>query len=229
MAPVVALGVFANLCQLLTVTATARAIDLPGHGKNPRRLENMTLGPYKDAILHEISEPTILLGHSMAGFLIAAATEAAPDFMGRLIFLSAYVSRDGINMIDLIRAQPEQPLRIEILTQQDRPGFGLSLTRQKELFYHDCIDDIADYAIRNSQVQALAPQTTRIFLGRAYEKVAKSYIRCDYNRIIPPQYQLDMVSDWPDSSLQYITLGHFAALADAPKLAALLDQITKDR
>jgi pimeloyl-ACP methyl ester carboxylesterase len=178
---------------LETYGHSARAIDLPGHGNNPRRLEDITLDAYRDAILDEIKEPTILVGHSMAGFPIAAAAEAAPDNITQLIFLSAYLPRDGLNMIDLIKAQPEKPLRNEVLMRQDRLGFVLSLRRQKELFYHDCSDAVSDYAIRNSQEQALAPQTTRISLGKAFENVAKSYIQSEYDRIIPPQYHLDMV------------------------------------
>jgi len=72
---------------LETYGHSACAIDLPGHGKNPRRLEDVTLDAYRDAILDEINEPTILLGHSMAGFPIA---EAAPDNITQLIFLKRF-------------------------------------------------------------------------------------------------------------------------------------------
>jgi hypothetical protein len=53
-------------------------------------------------------------------------------------------------MLDFIKDQPEQPLRNEILMPQDRLGFSLSLTRQKELFDNDCWDEVGDYGIRNS-------------------------------------------------------------------------------
>jgi hypothetical protein len=57
---------------------------------------------------------------------------------------------DGQNMLDLIKDQPKQPLRNEILMRQDRLGFSLSLTRQKERFDNDCTDEVGDYGIRNS-------------------------------------------------------------------------------
>ena len=213
---------------LKTYGHSTLAIDLPGHSKNLRRLKDVSLDAYHDAILDKINEPTTLVGHSMAGFPIAVAAEITPDNIIQLICLSVYLPRDGLNMIDLIKTQREKPLHDEVLMRQDRLGFGLSLQGQKELFYHDCTDTVRDYAIRNLQEQTVAPQTTRISLGKAYENVAKSYIWSEYDRIIPPQYQLDMVSDWPDRIVHSIALGYSAALADAQKLAALMDQVSKD-
>ncbi|MFP4275596.1 MAG: alpha/beta fold hydrolase, partial [Paracoccaceae bacterium] len=88
---------------------TARAIDLPGHGEDKTPVAEITLEGYRDAILAAIDTPVILVGHSMAGFPIAAAAEAAPERIARLVFLCAYAPRDGLSLVDMRREAPRQP------------------------------------------------------------------------------------------------------------------------
>ena len=90
MAWVLAHGVFLTWCHLLKVMAIERAIDLTDHANSQSHLEDVILDAYKNGILDEIGKPTILLGHSIAGFPIAAAL-AIPDLINRLMFLCAYV------------------------------------------------------------------------------------------------------------------------------------------
>ena len=85
---------------------TALAIDLPGHGANPHPITDITLDLYADTILDAIEGIAIVLGHSMAGFPISAAAEKAPDLIDRLIYLCAYVPRDGVSLVDMRKEAP---------------------------------------------------------------------------------------------------------------------------
>ena len=62
----------------------AVAIDLPSHGDDPTHYSEVTADMNRDAVLAACSGREIVVGHSMAGYPIAAAAEADPAAMARL-------------------------------------------------------------------------------------------------------------------------------------------------
>ena len=220
---------FDELMDHLTALGhTAEAIDLPGHGDNPYPLVEITLDLYRDAILDAIDDPVILVGHSMAGFPIAAAAEASPDQIQRLVFLCAYAPRDGMSLVEMRKEAPRQPLMEAIERTEDGLGFFVRPEHIKKVFYHDCRDDQIDLAARRLCVQAIKPQATPISLGQNYASVHKSYIRCDNDQTIPPEYQETMTQTWPSGGVYAIETGHSPFFADPQGLALLLSKIAKD-
>src|SRR6056297_554212 len=203
----------------------ARAIDLPGHGKNPCPIEEVTLEAYGDAILDALERPAIVVGHSMAGFAIAAAAERAPDAIERLVFLCAYAPRDGRSLVEMRMEAPRQPLLAAIQKTGDGLGFVFRQDRTRDALYHDCPEGTVAYAAEHLCVQAIRPQATPIRLGANYECVKKSYIRCTEDRAIPPEYQETMTEGWPSEDVHALPLGHSPFFADPNGLAALLDRI----
>ena len=93
---------------------TAIAPDLPGHGAS-EALRPVTLEDYVDAVVGHVrrcAAPPVLVGHSMAGVIIAAACERAPELIRRLVFVTAYLPADGQSLDDLLRADPESLVRV---------------------------------------------------------------------------------------------------------------------
>ncbi|MBK6467562.1 MAG: alpha/beta fold hydrolase [Rhodobacter sp.] len=58
----------------------ARAIDLPAHGQDRTPAADASLRAYAEAILSALTGPTLLVGHSAAGYAITAAAEMDPTF-----------------------------------------------------------------------------------------------------------------------------------------------------
>jgi pimeloyl-ACP methyl ester carboxylesterase len=140
----------------------ARAIDLPSHGQDPTPVAAVGLDTYRDAILSALGDRTVLVGHSMGGFPITAAAEAAPARVGALVYLCAYVPMAGKSLADMRGGSPRQPLAPAIRRAED----GLSLTFDpamvRDLFYHDCAPEAVDYAMARLCPQPMAPQETPI-------------------------------------------------------------------
>jgi hypothetical protein len=66
----------------------AQAIDLPGQGQDQTPLGKVTLDTMVDRIvtaLTEIAGPVVLVGHSLAGMVISATAEKAPDRIKTLV------------------------------------------------------------------------------------------------------------------------------------------------
>jgi pimeloyl-ACP methyl ester carboxylesterase len=77
---------------------TVLAPDLPGHGEDKTPAAAVTLESYAHAIC-ELSgaqtEPVILVGHSMGGVAITQAAENCPDSVAALVYLCAFLPRNG--------------------------------------------------------------------------------------------------------------------------------------
>lgn len=202
-----------------------RAIDLPSHGSDKTPIADVTLDLYRNAILDAIEEPVILVGHSMAGFPIAAAAEAAPDKISRLVYLCAYAPISGMSLVDMRKMQARQPLLDAIEMSADRLSWLPALSKARETFYHDCSDEAVAYASARITAQANLPQVTRLALGAAYESVAKSYIRCSEDRTIPPEFQSEMAARMAPLDSYDMATSHSPFFADPAGLAHLLDKI----
>ncbi|MGB8815536.1 MAG: alpha/beta fold hydrolase, partial [Paracoccaceae bacterium] len=81
--------------DVLPFLNNARAVDLPAHGPDETPPEHVTLDLFAQTIAKCLTEPTILVGHSMAGYPITAAAERAPDNIRALVYVCAYVPKSG--------------------------------------------------------------------------------------------------------------------------------------
>ena len=122
----------------------ARAIDLPGHGDDRTPIEAVLLETYRDAVLSALGDRTIVVGHSMGGYPITAAAEAAPARIAALVYLCAYVPATGMSLADMRRAGPRQPLTPAIRRAEDGMSFTFDPAMARALFYHDCPDEAVE-------------------------------------------------------------------------------------
>lgn len=206
---------------------SARAIDLPSHGSDATPLDEVTLDLYANATLDAMAGPTIVVGHSMAGFPISRAAELDPSHFERLVYLCAYAPRDGANLAEMRREAPYQPLMKAVIKSADGISFGINPEMAQDVFYHDCPPETVAYALTRLGPQAIKPQETAIGLGDNYASVPKSYIRCDQDRTIPPEYQRTMTEAWPEADVYAMDCSHSPFFADPVRLAGLLSKIAE--
>ncbi len=211
--------------ELAALGNTTRAIDMPSHGADTTPIANVTLESCRDAILAASTPRTIIVGHSWGGYPVSAAAEAAPDAMRGVIYLSAYVPRAGLSMIEMRRRAPRQLL----LDAVEKSADGLSYTARPEkvqdIFYHDCSPEQLEYAIANLCPQPIRPQDTPITLTERFDRVPKAYIRSLDDRAIPTEYQEEM-SKVAGAKMRYtIDSSHSAFFSHLRELAEIIDRI----
>ena len=210
---------------------SARAIDLPGHASGADHdmpLDHVTLQNTAEALLAASNPETILLGHSWGGYPISAAAEMDPGAMHGLIYLCAYVPLSGLSLVEMRKRGPRQTLTGA--TRKDAKGISYTIApdRAPDLFYHDCPPKTVDYALTRLCPQAIAPQETPLTLSDRWQGKPKAYIRCTQDRTIPPEYQAQMVADWPQHHVHDMQTSHSPFFADPTGLADLIGYIAKD-
>ncbi|MBV1867178.1 MAG: alpha/beta fold hydrolase [Marinosulfonomonas sp.] len=206
----------------------ARAIDLPGHGDDSASTTALTLNDYVDAILDAVEGPTILVGHSLAGMSISQAAQRAPDRIDRLVYLAAWAPKDGQSAADMRKGSRRQPLLAAMKRSQDGMATTIEPEKLNDLFYHDCPPPTLEYAKVNLCPEQIAPSNEPVNLGRNYDLVPRSYIRCMNDRAIPPEYQVEMSLDWPQKNIYTMDCAHSPFFAQPGKLADILFQIAED-
>ncbi len=201
----------------------AQAIDLPGHGADPTPRAGITLPDYARAICGALTGPTLLVGHSMAGYPITAAAEQDPRHIAALVYLCAYRPRDGLSLADLRRQAARQPLRGSFRLQDG--CFTFDPTVVEDRFYHDCPPGTLQRALAQFTPEPILPQETPLRLTERSAGRAQFYIRCTADRAIPPEHQTDMAADPPLAGCFDLPASHSPFFAIPDRLAARLDQI----
>jgi len=92
------------------------APDLPGHGKDRTPIFKITLQSYVDLVcelLDSQTAPVCLVGHSRGGIVISQAAELRPKKIQKLVYLAAFMLRNGETMIQWARQDTGLPIATE--------------------------------------------------------------------------------------------------------------------
>ena len=204
----------------------AEAIDLPGHGQDPTPAADVTLERYAEAVISALRPETVLVGHSMGGYAITAAAEQAPKRISRLVYLAAYVPLSGRSLADMRERGPRQPLVEAMVKSEDGVTVGLDPDQIAAKFYHDCPEGTLDYAREHLVPQPIKPTATPLDVTERSAAIPASYIVCEEDRAIPPEYQEEMAARL-DATLK-LPCGHSPFFAMPVRLAETLIEISEE-
>ncbi|HXF29114.1 MAG TPA: alpha/beta hydrolase, partial [Chlamydiales bacterium] len=89
----------------------------------------------------------------------------------------------------------------------------------KEILYHDCSEEIQNWAIPQLQDQPVAPLLEPITCHYSTDKQhLRTYLLCEDDRDVDPQAQRDMAKECP-SKVVIMKTGHFPFLSQPEKIA----------
>ena len=172
------------------------AIDLPGHGEDPTPPSEVTLQHYVDRIgaaLAAIDGDAIVVGHSMGGIAITAAAEAFPDDIATLVYLTAFLPRNGESLLALEDRNPTPTIPPGLVISETEPTATLRDDLLVPLFYHDCTEADQQFAVAHLTAQALAPLSTEVMVTEErFGSIPRIYIECTDDRAISIELQRDM-------------------------------------
>ena len=176
------------------------AIDLPGHGNDKTPTASVSLESYLERVrlvLDEEGEPIIVVGHSMGGIVITQAAEERPDSIRKLVYLCAFLPKNGQSLMDLGSAESMVRIPDTVVPSADR-SLTVKTESLKEMFYHDCSDEDVTFARERLVPQAGAPFAAAVRTTEAnFGRVPRVYIECLLDRVIPPPSQEQMYTALP--------------------------------
>jgi pimeloyl-ACP methyl ester carboxylesterase len=202
------------------------APDLPGHGQDRTPIAEITLQRYVDRVLAVIDaqpEPVILVGHSMGGIVITQTAEQRPDKIKTLIYLCAFLPRDGQSLLDL-GMQDQVSLLLPNLVMREAEGYStIKEEAIHEIFYADCSAEDAARAQALLGPDPLAPVVTPVQISEAnFGQIPRVYIECLQDRAVGPSLQKQMVAATPCQQVLSLKSSHSPFLAAPQALVAHL-------
>jgi len=206
------------------------APDLPGHGSSKLPLAKVTLKAYVTSLqqlVDTIDGQVMLVGHSMGGMVISAVAASRPDRIAQLIYLCAYLPRHDESLFDLIVLnrghEPISAIELAMQMSEDKRSCRINEQDIIPLFYPLAPPALAQLARAQFRVQATLPLATKVNLqATGYQTIARTYICCTLDRVIPLQHQRRMLSRQLCGTLLQIDADHSPFLSRPVELAALL-------
>ncbi len=165
-------------------------------------------------VLNAGDEPTVVVGHSYGGIVIAEAA-AGIDTVRHLVFISSYLPEPGESLSSFGGDEPAPFLEID-------PQAGTFTVRADALadtFLQDCDADVQRQAIGRTAWQSL--QVTGQPVGSAaWHDVPSTYLLCAQDRGTPAERQRDFAGR-ADSVVELAT-GHHPFLAQPAAVRDLI-------
>src|SRR4029453_5006580 len=90
-------------------------------------------------------EPVILVGHSRGGIVITEVAEHRPDRIRSLVYVSAFLPRNGESLFDLAAKAVGSLIPPNMVMSDDKTSSVVAGHALRDGFYGECSDD--DFAL----------------------------------------------------------------------------------
>lgn len=200
------------------------APDLPGMGEDSTPLDKITLDIWAKFVANLVSkqkEKVILVGHSRGGIVISQAAEYAPQNIGGLIYLSAFLIQSGGTLLDTLHQHPRDPERpADLIISSDNNTSTITAAAIRNTFYNTTSENWIHRAAAQMGPEPMTSFITPLALTDAnFDQVPRAYIECLQDNAIPIELQRKMVSVLPCQQVTTLDTDH-SPFYSAPELLA---------
>lgn len=205
------------------------AVDLPGRRHSARDLASITAEDYVAVVaqvLRTVQGPVVLVGHSLGGATISLAAEQAPDRVGRLVYLTAFLVPTGQTVGATAAADKGSRIPSAVRRDAESGASRINPERAQEVFFHDC----ADADVQMAQ-QLLCPEPAAMgrtplrLTAERFGRVDRAYIECLQDRAISIGAQRAMQAALPCRQVAQLDSSHSPFFSRQRELADLLVQL----
>jgi len=212
--------------RLEAAGARVLAPDLPGHGDDRTPSADLSLSLYADhvaALARAQAEPVTLVGHSMAGAVIAEAAERAPEALSRLVYLTAYMPGAGESIVDWARKDTGTKAQGARVDYEDVACLKVDRAKTAEAFYQDATEADVDWVAARLRPEPLAIFRAALRLTpENFGRVPRDYISCRRDLAITAPLQDAMLAALPARRVWRMDCGHSPFVVSPGALADIL-------
>jgi pimeloyl-ACP methyl ester carboxylesterase len=185
--------------RLVRAGHTVIAPDLPSLGRDRTPIAEVSLDRWADsigAIVEAAKEPVVLVGHSRGGIVISAVAEQLPDRIARLVYVTAFLLRDGESLLAVAGTAETSRIVPALVMTPDQSAITVPDAALREGFYGQCSDDDLTLARMMLMPEAVAPSATPVRVTpERFGRVPRVYIECVRDQAIPVELQRRMARD----------------------------------
>ncbi len=208
------------------------AVTLPGHGDDPTPPDQVGLSEYAAHVADVLraGDAAVLIGHSMGGMVISAAAELVPDKVRQLIYVAAFLPRDGQSLVDLIKQQEAPGIMPAVRRGPEKGATTLDPDKAAEVLFPDATPQQQARALAQLTRQPNRGQTEPARLTEArFGTVPRSYVICTQDRTVTPALQRAMLAASPETDMRALDSGHFPQLSAPAALAEILSDLIEEK
>jgi pimeloyl-ACP methyl ester carboxylesterase len=206
----------------------AVAVNLPGRDGLPPADPSQGLAAYRDAVLAVIvkqSGPIVLVGHSFGRMTISAVGETAPEKIRKLVYVAAYLPKDGQSLVMLSRTDADSKMGAAFRISDDKSTASVDPAARAELFCNGCDPktkaDVAAAIISEPLAPLAAPVTLS---ADRFGKIDKVYIHTARDQVVSPKLQKEMIAATPVRKELTVDTGHAPFAASPLELAKAIEK-----
>jgi pimeloyl-ACP methyl ester carboxylesterase len=166
----------------------ALAPTMAGHGRSAPR--NVDHAQCTDSIVQAIVERDlrefVLVGHSFGGTVVCKVAEKIPERIRRLVFLNAFILKDGDSLVDEI--PPTHAALYDRLSTGSRDGtVMIPFPIWRESFVNDADWELAKWTYSQLSPEPYQPCIDKLDLQKFYSlEMPRSFINCTEDIALPP-------------------------------------------
>jgi pimeloyl-ACP methyl ester carboxylesterase len=206
---------------------TVVTVNLPGRPGAPLAADQVSLDLYRDTVveaLNSVSGPAILVGHSFAGIVIAAAAEQAPEKIRTLVFVAAYLPQDGDSLLSLAQQDHDAKIGPQLTIDKERGLAVVDYAARAELFVNDGPAPLKAKLPDLILDEPAGPLVTPVRLtGERFGKVDRIYVHTGVDQVISPAFQAEMVGRTPVRKAVSLQTGHLPFLTDVEGMVKAIE------
>lgn len=205
--------------------------DMPGYGKNVVPYDTITFESYLNEVKKAISKypgKVLLVGNSLGGTYISQTAERMPDRIAGLVYVCAFMLRDGESRISVVKLDPQSLA----LKYRKTVGEGLLTYEDRhfaEIFFNDCDQGDIARELERVKPQPIAPVKTPLRITQeSYGRVPRFYVRCLLDRAITPAFQDIMIKASPVRKVFDIDTSHSPFISRPAELADIILRVVRE-
>ncbi len=204
--------------------------DLPAHGADQTQAKDATFESYIEKVgsfINAESEKVILVGHSMGGVVISQTAEKMPDKIEKLVYISAYLPKNGQSLQELAEGDAESLIGRNLKFAADYSGATLPDDVAVEVFAGDCSDDIKKLVVEKARLEPLAAFQAKVSLSdENFGRVPKYFIETTLDKGVGTSLQKKMIAENGTVKQVFkIESGHSPYFAKPDELAEILNSL----
>jgi pimeloyl-ACP methyl ester carboxylesterase len=206
------------------------APDLEGLGQDQTPLAGLSLAAWADSLaarLRGLTETVVLVGHSRGGIVISEVAERVPERISSLVYLTAFLPRDGEALANLAQRDAEATVGPNIVIDE---AAGSCTVKDEAIvpgFYGLCSEADIAFAKARLRPEPLFGLGTPVHItADRFGSVKRHYIECLQDRAIGIATQRSMQAASPCASVTGLDSDHSPFFSMPEQLAAALESLS---